>query len=270
MKKILSGLCVFVMLFSQAGALSLDETTAVQSETAKNITIKYSNYTNEQISAFVYDITNVEDADINTEFIDKETTPIIGVEQKLATGSFIIPVDKNLSAKVIIMIAGELSSSSRFLLEIVDGIPYSIETDYDAKNLKRILGSSENVEIGKGASLKNAVIDATEGAVIMNDAVLTGKIVFNANGEIDVNEGDTVKISGVYDVNTGTTKQAFMQKAQISNGDSSYTFSIDTYENGEYIKTTQKSIEFEPIYEGTALFGIGIYNIPDGIELICK
>lgn len=270
-RKAFALLCAGVMLFATVGAVNTENATTVIDNGQKSINITYSNFSNEQIGIIVYDVTAVENASSNTEFIDQIQTPVIGIDQSIAKGSFKIPVNMDLEAKVVVKIAGENSGGMSMLIDIAGGIPTPIEVSYDAKNLEYILAENEQIEISESGILMNAVIDATKGTVLYGDTVLNGRIFFGTAGQIDAADTNTtVTLKSKVDGKEGYYNHGFIKKADLSNVSDQYIITLSASRNGEVIT---KEIPFDVesgVYSGEARFRIGIKNVPDGVEIICE
>ncbi len=235
------------------------------------ISVSYTGYTEEyEASAVVYDVTKVKDPTVNTEYIDEATTPIIAIMQESADGTFDLNIKNDYTGRVILVIGSMDGSSVRTLLKIEDGtirsivIPKEVLADFDADGSMTVLGPEDTVTVKNGL-LKNAVIDATEGAVEIGTTSVTGKIRFNLNGKITAEPGDTVMLQSV--VSEGKRNIGFVKGFKL-NGEYDISLVV-TASNG---RTWSAKYATKDII-GNALISAAIQNVPieetiTGIEIV--
>lgn len=131
---------------------------------------------------------------------------------------------------------------------------------------------------GKTVVLNNKVITAASGTAIVNtsfvaknggylqigDTKLSGLLVFNENGELDVPLNSTAKLEN-------GTNNGFLRKAELDGTEADYTVSLratGTYNGSDVDKTADVTFDFKGIsVKGNTLFKLIVQNVPDGISV---
>lgn len=271
MKKIRQILCIGISLLMLLMSVSALEITkdAANDENGAIVTI-YSGYNSEsEGTLLVYDVSGKDNPDINVNLVDS-TTPIIAIDQKAADGSFTFKAPSAFTGKAVMIIGGEGETPLRALLNIENGkiaaitIPDEITADFDAENAERVLEGGKFISIAQGVLLKNAKIDATDGYVMYGPTKLTGKLIFNDKGQLDVSAGNFAKLEN--GTNTG-----FLHKYTLKGTETKYTINLvasGTY-NGKDINSAA-AVDFDfggKSYKGNTLFKIIVQNVPNGISV---
>ena len=263
---------IFLLIVSTltVSAFEFTSETAYNEESSTVLAV-YTGYEYSQATMMCYDVTSIGGATAETDFIDMEATPIIGLWQQLSNGSFEFPVTNDFSGKVILMIGGKTETPIRMLLNIKEGeiitIDDVISADFDAKGAKRVLVSeTDNVEITNNAKLMNAVIDAREGCVIIGDARLSGTIVFTETGEVDPLTGKTLTMTAPATDEKGGTNYGFIAKEEFDGTQASrHCITIKAESD---TKTGSRVYDFNVDgFEGETRFKIVITNVPSGTTL---
>ena len=124
MKKLMAAAVAAAMVLGSTaavGALEFGENTGYK-EGTKTVVALYTGYTEyAQATMLAYDVSGIEGATAMTEFVDNTTTPIMGIDQKTADGTFEFPVDENYSGKMVLMVGGTDEEPIRMLLDINGG-----------------------------------------------------------------------------------------------------------------------------------------------------
>ena len=279
MKKIISLIMALSLLSTFVFAADFGGGTGYDKDNNK-ITVTYTGYANEEMTVLVYDVTDIEGATKETLFDSLSQTPVVGIDQSVATGSFDIPLASGFTGKVVIVLGGETANPVRMLLVIENSeiteivIPDAITEDFDAQGTKRVLGVGESITIANGAKLMNAIIDARQGTFKIGDTTVTGVAKFNAKGQIDTVLGEIVKLVSAA-AEDGTTNNGFIKKDKINKEMGSYTVTLTasgTDSNGTDFtdKTHEVVFNFEPIYSGEANFNVIVKNVPAGVTITAQ
>lgn len=268
MRKLTALLTIVLLLTATVCHAAIDETTTYDKTNSK-IVIEYSGYANEEMAVLVYDVTGIEGATKDTLWESLGKTPIIGIDQSVADGSFEIPVASDFTGSVVILLSGGTSDTVRMLMNITEGIPDSITVDYDAKNEQRTLADGEQITIAQGATLRNAMIDASLGQVVWGNTTITGNMLFDASGSLDAALESTVKLQAHN--GSGGINQGFIKKHTLSGSESNYTVTLrasGTADGKTYNSTKDVVFDFgSNAYTGTARFKIIVKNVPEGITI---
>lgn len=236
------------------------------------ISVEYSGYTqNAQATMLAYDVSNLSVPLPETPLEDITRTPIIGISQKSADGSFSFTVPTNFSGRIVLLIGGEGETPIRVLLEVDGGtvynvaVPGMVEKDFNAGGSIYTLKDGDTVTLSGGAKIMNALIDASQGSVVTGSTVLCGKIGFNENGEIYASADSVLKMTAP-SAKEGTINYGFLKKTAVSKGESEKTFVFDISGRDSLSKT----ITFDPIYEGEVQFGFVMQNVPEDVTITLR
>lgn len=224
---------------------------------------------NAQETLLVYDATETEELKISSQIKD--------IIQKQVNGKFYYEIDPEFSGMLMLKIGGTAQNESLdILLTIENGSVLSMDapkselTEQDAMNDIWTLKEEEILTLDNGIVLKNCIIDASCGGVIYGSTSITGKMEFNEEGQLDAKLGRVISLKAPTD--DGKNNYGFLTKQNIEKltlneetNKRSYVFEIT---DGE--KTYSKTIEFDNIYSGNARLGLGIKNVPSGIDLAVK
>ena len=269
MKKFLSLLIIGIMLFSVT-AYGADYAITGQTgfdRLSDQLTVRYTGHAREQMTLFVYDVSGITNATKETLW-DVENMPIIGIDQSMGRGIFVVGIDQNFTGNVIIVLGGERGDATKVLLEIVNGVPTEIKdaTYYDAKNDKASVGSGKTITIQKDSKLLNAYVSTTgTGAVKYfnednSSVTITGNMFFDGEGAIDAVSGSTVKV--VSENADNTYNVGFINRANIAPENTKYIVTL----NGSDGKSASKEFTLDSLY-GEVRIRVGAENIPVGVTV---
>ncbi|MBE7011826.1 MAG: hypothetical protein E7415_04050 [Ruminococcaceae bacterium] len=264
MKKIIAAVLTVLSLSTAVFAADYSITQQDFNRVADEISINYSGHTDEYMTIFVYDVTDIVDANEETPWDGVENTPIIGLDQAVGNGSFGIKVKPDFTGDVVIVLGGEYGNSTKILLHIENGIPQKItDAEYDAGGDTAVVGDDMKITIQQGNKLLNATISTTGTGKVeyMNDTAatvtLTGDIFFNEVGEIDAVSEKTVEIRSNND--DSTYNVGYINKAMIGADDTSYIIVL-TGSNG---KSATSTFDVSCL-EGEIRVRAGVENVPEG------
>lgn len=269
MKKILSLLIIGIMLFSATvyGAdYAISDKTSFD-RTEDQLTVKYTGHAREQMTLFVYDVSAVTNATKETLW-NVENMPIIGIDQAMGRGIFVVGIDQNFTGNVIIALGGENGDATKILLEIVNGVPAEIKdaTYYNAENDKASVGSEKTITIQKDSKLLNAYVSTTgTGAVKYfnednSSVTITGNMFFDDEGAIDAVSGNTVKV--VSENSDNTYNVGFINRTKIAPENTKYIVTL----NGSDGKSASKEFTLDSLY-GEVRIRVGAENIPESVTV---
>ena len=282
MKKIVSALVAVLMLSTVAFGAEYSITNQDFNRVADEITVNYSGHSGEFMTVFVYDVTSIAEASENTPW-DVDNTPIIGLDQAVGEGSFNVKVKNDFTGKVVIVLGGEYGSSTKVLLNIVNGVPSIIDAQYDAGGDTAVVENEKSITIQKGNKLLNANVSTigTGKVEYTNDAnaviTLTGDMSFGNDGEIDALSGKTVEI-----VSMSADGQSYDKTVKlISNNADGQTYNVGyinranvTADKTQYVVTLtskdgKSAIEIFDLnsLEGEIRVRVGVENVPVGEEI---
>ena len=234
--------------------------------------MEYIGYTEDsQATMLAYDVSGIETPLPETPLKDIKQTPIIGISQKRANGTFSFTVPSGFSGRIVLVIGGEGETPIRVLLEVDGGtvynvaVPGMVEKDFNADGSIYTLKDGDTVTLSGNAKIMNALIDASQGSVVTGTTTLSGKIGFNENGEIYASADSVLKMTAP-SVKEGKVNYGFLKKTAVSQGESEKTFVFDVSGRGEISKT----ITFAPVYEGDVQFGFICQNVPEDVTITLK
>lgn len=268
MKKIISVILAMLMLSLTAFADSyvIDGENTKFNRVSDEIKISYSGNSGEYMTVFVYDVTGIEEASDETPWSIEET-PIIGLDQAVGSGEFVIKVKPSFTGNVVVIVGGELGSSTKILLHIENGVPEAIvDTEYDAGGDMAQLEDGKTITIQQGKKLLNAIVSTigTGKVEYFNDnggkVDLSGDILFNGDGEIDAVSGKMVEIKS--GVSNGTYNIGYINKTRVSADNTKYVVTL-TASDG---KSVTKSFDLNCL-EGEVRVRVGVENVPEGITI---
>ena len=212
MKKIVGIIVAFTMLFTMASALEFGQGTGYDETTGRVVAV-YTGYSYNQATMLAYDVTNVEGATVDTAFVDTTTTPIVGIDQKTADGSFSFPIADDFSGKIVLMIGGTDETPIKMLLSINEG------------NVEKIVFVCGDVN-GDG------VANGVDASYIMGST--TGGGVSYGDYDIGAEIADSVKCGDVNDDSVANGVDASYIMGSTTGGGTSY----GTYEINETVTLT--------------------------------
>lgn len=218
------------------------------------------------MTIFVYDVTKISEASEETPW-NVENTPVIGIDQAIGEGSFNIKVKNDFTGKVVIALGGEYGSSTKVLLDIVNGIPSIIDTKYDAGGDTAVVENEKSITIQKGKKLINANV-STKGTgkveyINEKDATvtLTGEMSFGNEGEIDALSGKTVKITS--NNADSTYNIGYINKATVTSDKTQYIVTLTSIDENGLTKSKTVPFDFKDL-EGDIRVRVGVENVPVG------
>ena len=266
MKKIVSVLLAVLMLSTVAFGAEYSITGQDFDRVADEITVNYSGHSGEYMTIFVYDVTKISEASEETPW-NVENTPVIGIDQAIGEGSFNIKVKNDFTGKVVIALGGEYGSSTKVLLDIVNGIPSIIDTKYDAGGDTAVVENEKSITIQKGKKLINANV-STKGTgkveyINEKDATvtLTGEMSFGNEGEIDALSGKTVKITS--NNADSTYNIGYINKATVTSDKTQYIVTLTSIDENGLTKSKTVPFDFKDL-EGDIRVRVGVENVPVG------
>ncbi len=120
MKKFVGIIAALAMLCSVASAAELTLGSSQYDEANQKIVAIYTGYTaGTQATMLAYDVTDIDGASIDTEFVDTTTTPIMGIDQYDASGNFEFPIPEDFEGKIAIRIGGaDVETPIKALVEV--------------------------------------------------------------------------------------------------------------------------------------------------------
>ena len=266
MKKIVSVLLAVLMLSTVAFGAEYSITNQDFNRVEDEIIITYLGHSGEYMTVFVYDVTSIAEASENTPW-NVENTPIIGLDQAIGEGSFNIKVKNDFTGKVVIILGGEYGSSTKVLLNIVNGIPSIIDAQYDAGGDTAVVENEKSITIQKGNKLLNANVSTigTGKVEYTNDAnaviTLTGDMSFGNDGEIDALSGKTVKLIS-NNADGQTYNVGYINRANVTADKTQYVVTLTSKDGKSAIETFDLNS-----LEGEIRVRVGVENVPVGEEI---
>ncbi len=285
MKKLIGIFMALCMLCTAVSATSVENASATPDAKEMSVSITYDALKGAQATMVAYKVVDGSTLENFPLFVNENTNPIVGLDQAVSNGVFKFKVAEDFEGTIAIIIGGDQVESPAKLIIKFSGIPNVITGEFDANNDVRVLVGGEVVEIEKNACLKNAVIDASNGGYVKNGStILTGRMTFNYIGEVDADEGSTVKLytedysysanGKTYGNGDGTSVQGFIRKTKITSNMSEYVMVITAEgERDGSAYRGSKEIKYNlgaNIYEGNACFKASVMGVPAGIVLTVK
>lgn len=163
-------------------------------------------------------------------------------------------------------------SSSYFLMSVwmkseegeqVSDIIISEDSDWSSE-ASVVLAEGQSLIINDGAILRNAIIDATLGSVVIGETTIKGVMTFNEEGQLDVAENGTLNLKKAGD-KENTYHWGLIKKVELSEVTSPYLVPL-TASNG-YTYDASFNLGTEGTFTGTARLLIGVQNVPEGVEI---
>lgn len=107
MKKIIGIVLALCMLFTMASAATIDAATATPDTTEYTVAITYEGLdSTAQATMLAYEVDDNATLEDFPAFVDTETTPIVGIDQSVADGSFSFKVADGYVGTIAVMIGG--------------------------------------------------------------------------------------------------------------------------------------------------------------------
>ncbi len=253
MKKIVSLLIAVMMISTVAFGAVIDSATTGYN----TITVNYSGLNSQQATVLVYQV----DDEAGTPEFDEENHNIVGVNQDAATGKFEIRLGNPDYTGALIVAVGGDTSVVRYRIEVVGGVPQSIEAPINCEDGTITLANGNELNIGY-LMLSKAYVSNVSGGTIKYEnkngaeVDLSGSIYFDTNGDI---HSAVDKTPVTLTIATGGNKKAvgfIWDDSNVSTGEYSYTVSGAT-------GSVTNAFNIADGLSGNFRFAVGVENVPE-------
>lgn len=252
MKKIVSLLIAVMMISTVAFGAAVDSATTDYN----TITVNYSGLNSAQATIIAYQI----GSEAGMPEYDVENHTMVGIDQAAATGTtgkFEIRLgNPDYTGAVIVAVGGD-GNPARYRIEVVGGVPESIETPINCEKGTITLQSGSELNIGH-LKLREAYVSNVSGGTIKyvnqgKEVDLNGTMYFDESGTINsAVENTPVTLT----LNEGATKTVgfIWNDSTVSAGDYYYAIQGSSSADGKFIIADGLNGNFR--------FAVAVTNVP--------